>query len=795
MRCVQGRFAVRSLVVAVQGALAALAVFPALAGDVGGPAAPVLVTTIPEDSIELGPIYVDQDSAKFGEYNGLDKKGWYLDGNFNLRGGGGDADPFRWSLFGTNLGLDDRNVRGEVGSQGKWRVTGGYDEIVRNFSDQFMTLWDGAGGSTFTLPAGYPAASARGNTPALANWNNIQAPNLNSSTTGGGPGYVIPANMHEFDVGTKRKIGNVAVSVPFAPGWDFSASVRREQKDGTKITGVNMGRFTGVSALLPEPIDSTTDQFTASVAFADKKWNFNAGYYGSFYRNDVKTWTVQYPGQGGLLLGNIARMQSYPDNDMHQFNLGGGYRFTESTRLQVTGSWTRMTQNQQFLDPLAGSGWTYGESSANAKVNNTYLYARLTSQPMQKLRVNAAYRYDDRDNKTPIQSFLVTTGDLAGASNLTTFENEPINRRAQTFSVDGEYSLGPGAAVRAEYERQDIRRWSSAEESPFRAENTYEDTFRIEYRRTLSDTVSGRFSYAYSDRRRSDYEASPGVAPPAPAEGLAPGFEHFFLSHRNRDKLRSQLNWQASETVGVQATLDYNRDKYDPQLGLREMRNWLFGLDGSMQANDNLVFNAYYTYEDGRHELDAFAIPRASATSVVVPHTPDGTCAPYSNRSGTVPADAATDPCRFWSEVEADKVHTLGLGAVYRGLMSGRLDLSGELSYSYAKTPISVSGGTYFSNGVANSATGNVYVPAQNLPDITTKLTQLRLVGTYSIDKQSTIRAQYIYGYLSSSDWAYDAYANSLLGVTAVTNYIGPGMTSPDYHVNVVSVSYIYRFR
>ena len=792
MRCVQGRLAMRTLVVAVQGALAAFAVFPAVAGD---PAAAVLVTTVPDNSIELGPIYVDEDSAKFGEFNGLDRRGWYLDGNFNLKGGDGNADPFRWKLYGTNLGLDTRNIQGEVGAQGRWRVTGGYDEIVRNFSDTYMTLWDGAGGNALTLPGGYPAASARGNSPALANWNNIQAPNLNGTTTGGGPGYVIPANMHEFDLGTHRRIGNVAVSLPFAPGWEFTASARREVKDGTKITGVNMGRFTGVSALLPEPIDSTTDQFTAGVAFADKKWNFSASYYGSFYRNDVKTWTVEYPGQGGLLLGNVARMQSYPDNDMHQFNVGGGYRFTETTRLQVTGSWSEMTQNAAFIDPLAGSGWTYGDASAHAKVNNTYLYARLTSQPMQKLRVNASYRYDDRDNKTPIETFRVTTGDLAGAANLLTFENEPINRRAQTFNLDGEYSLGPGQAVRAEYERQDIRRTSTAEESPFRAEDTYEDTFRIEYRRNLSDTVAGRFSYAYSDRRRSDYEASPGIAPVAPAEGLAPGFEHFFLSERNRDKLRSQLNWQASDAVGLQATLDYNRDKYKPELGLREMRSWLFGLDGSLQANDRLAFNAYYSYEDGRHELDAFAIPRASSTATIVPHTPDGSCASYSNRAGTIPADVAVDPCRFWSEVQADKVHTVGLGAVYRGLMSGRLDVSGELSYSYSKSPIAVTGGTYYSNGVANSATGNVYVPATNLPDITTKLTQLRLVGTYSIDKQSTIRMQYIYGKLSSSDWAYDAYANSLLGVVAVTNYIGPGTTSPNYDVNVVSVSYIYQFR
>lgn len=33
------------------------------------------------------------------------------------------------------------------------------------------------------------------------------------------------------------------------------------------------------------------------------------------------------------------------------------------------------------------------------------------------------------------------------------------------------------------------------------------------------------------------------------------------------------------------------------------------------------------------------------------------------------------------------------------------------------------------------------------------------------------------------------------LGVLAVQNFIGPGITSPNYNVNAVGISYIYRFR
>lgn len=800
MKSGQRRFAMRVLAVAVQGALASLALLPAMAADGLGP-----VTTVPNNSVEIGALYVDEDSQKFGEFNGLDKKGTYLNANLRASGGEGDASAYRWSLFGSSLGLDSRRVGGEVGVQGSWRVTGGYDEIVRNFSDTYRTLWVGGGGTSLTLPAGYPAASTRLSSTGsagglLSNWNNLQAPNASATTTGGGPASVVPANMRDFDIGTKRKIGNVEVSKTLAPGWQLTAGVRHEEKEGTKLTGVNIGRFAGVSALLPEPIDSTTDIFSASVAFADTVKNFSIGYSGSLYRNDVKLWTVENPGANNAVLNNIARMQSNPDNQMHQLNVSGGYRFSQTARLQATGSWSRLTQNDTFIDAPAGGNWVIPENSAHAKVINTFLLARLTTQPMRNVSVNASVRYDERKNKTPIEEFLVTAGDAPGATTL--FENEPINRRLESFALEGEYRIARGQAVRAEYQRENIKRWSTAHESPFRAENTYEDTVRFEFRNNFSDTLQGRFSYAYSERRHSDYEEGDPLPrnPPAPlpaADPLLPGFEHFYLAERNRSKLRSQVTWQASDTLALQASLDYNKDKYKPEFGVKESQSWIGTLDASVAASDRLTFSAYYSYEDFRNEMESRTIARAtiSATGVPPNFVAHQSCTPFTNQSGTLPADYYTDPCRQWTQTQGDKIHTVGASARYRGLMAGRLDVTADVAYSQARTPISVTGGAYFGTGVPNSATGNQFIPAESFSDITTRFTQLRLSGTYTIDKKSMVRVQYIYGRLKSSDWAYDAYAYSLLGVLAVQNYLGPAMTSPSYDVNVIGVSYIYRFR
>jgi MtrB/PioB family decaheme-associated outer membrane protein len=800
MTSLKNRFAPRTIVLAVRGAIAALAFVPLAHAAEAGDADDLMQRT---SSVEVGAMYLNKDSAKFGEYSGLDKKGAYAIGNLEMFGGDGPDGAFRWKVLGYNLGLDSRSLAAEVGTQGRWRITAGYDEIVRNFSDTYRTMWQGAGTTAFTLPPGYPAASTRlsvtnNATAILANWNNIQSPNATAASTGGGPAVVIPANMQRFDIGTERKRGNVGVSAILSPGWEFKASVKHEEKDGTKITGVNIGRFSGVSALLPEPISSTTDQFEAGVAFAGERMFFNAGYYGSIYRNDIGLWTVENAGANNAVMNNVARLQSYPDNQMHQLNVGGGYKFSSATRFSFSGSWARLTQNESFIDSPAGSTWVVPEASAHAKVINSSFLARLTSRVMKDLTLNAAYKYDDRDNRTPVMNFFTTGGDSPGTS--TQFSNEPINRKVNQLNLDADYSLGRGQAVKAEYEYQKIHRTSTAEESPFRADTTYDNTARVVYRRTLDDSLTGRISYAHSKRHVSEYEeGNPRpTSPPSPlpaADPLLTGFEQFFLADRNRDKLRSQLNYQASDAVSLQGTLDYNRDHYPSEFGLKESKSWVFGLDGAVAVSEKLSFSVFYTYEDMKTSMDSLAIARGLTTTTLVPHVSGPPCAAYTNAANTLPADYFTDPCRQWSESQGDRIHTLGVGARYRGLMAGRLELAGELTYSRARTPITVMGGTYYGTGVPNSPTGNVFIAAESFNDITSELTQLRVAGTYAIDKQSAVRLSYMYGRLKSSDWAYDAYAQSALGVLAIQNYIGPGITSPNYNVSVVGVSYVYRFR
>jgi len=824
MKTIRGRFRRNVLRAGVQGALLAVALAPpAHAVDEVSPLALELIR--PANVIEIGVGYVSQGSFKFGEYNGLEDQGAFAIGNLDIRGGApyDSADTYRWRIRGTDLGLETRNLGVEAGRQGSWRVRYSYDELRRNFTDSYQTFYDGAGSDRLSIPAfaDVPVASRQSSTAnanaALANWQNIQSPYATAAcaATGGqpsaacaGPGYRIPAAMRDFDVSTKRKKHDFDYTQELTDSVQMKFAYRHEDKDGDKLTGVAFGG-PARGVLVPEPIQFSTDIFRASVAWTGERSHFTVGYIGSVFHNDTNTWLVENPFNGNLLnpeFGNFAHMQGAPDNQMHQLHLDGSYAFSPVTRLVLTGNYQRMTQDESF--GAVPSTWKLPSGSPDARVVNTNFTATLTSRPMKELGITAQYKYEDRDNQTPSQNFFIAGGDAAGATSL--FTNRPLDFRTNQFNLDADWAFAPRQAIKFGYEWKEVKRSVDSTppppaelESPFDADRTTENTVRAEYRNTMSQRVNGRLIYAYSQRRASEFEEEsllPQVTvPPFPAADAAlPGFKPFYLAPRDRNKVRGILNMQATDQLAFETRVDYIHDKYtDSQYGLQKMESLAINLDAGYAYNDRTSFNAFYTYEDKKSNLSSLVIGRGNSTTILDPPANTNPCTGYFAAAGHLPSDLGTDPCRQWMQEQADKVHTFGVSAKVLGLFSERFDLLADLTYSYARTPISVSGGAYFGNGstAPGPAFNNIFIGAQNLPDATTQYLQLRLEGTYALDKVSAIRLVYIYGHMKTNDWQWDAYTNSSLGVLAVPTFPGPMMTSPDYNVNVVGLSYVYRFR
>ncbi|MRW86683.1 MtrB/PioB family decaheme-associated outer membrane protein [Pseudoduganella sp. FT26W] len=812
----------RAGALAVRGALALLVVMP-LAHAADEENDEVKRLTTPASSIEIGVGNVNHASDKFGEYNGLDKKGSYAVGGFLLQGGGAyDSDSaLRWYLKGANLGLDTRSLDAEIGVQGLFRVNYNYDELSRVYSTQFQTFYDGAGTTTLSLPASFaatPAASRVSSTTtangALSNWQNMQSPYATAAcaAVGGvptaacrGPGYLIAAAMHHFDVGTERKKHAGSVTVELSPQWQFSASAQRESKEGTKVTGLAFGGpARGVT--VPELIDSTTDQFKAALAYVGEQGNVTFGYYGSLYKNAVNKWTVESPFNGALLnpeLNNRAVMSGAPDNEMHRLSVSGGYNFTHTTRLTMAANYQRMTQNEALVDGLPTT-WVIPTTSAHGKVINTSLNATLTSRPLRDLALSAVVKYENRDDQSPVYRFMTAGGDAAGAPSL--FVTEPLNRRMEQVSLDADYAFARRQSIRFGVDTQEIRRTADGEETPFKAETNRENTLRIDYRNNLSELLTGRLGYSHAKRTQSEYETSellpvPTVAPLPAADPLLPGLVQFYLADRTRDQLRSSVNIQATERLSLQTGVDYNRDQYKNSLyGLKQMESQVFKLDAAFTATDRLSYDAFYTFEHKKSEMGSLSIGRGYSTTILdaPAYNPATGCTGYWADSGHLPSDEGTDPCRKWTQTQTDRIHTVGWGVKATQLMGGKLDLGADLALSYSRTPIEVTGGYYVSNGntvkTAARPYNNVWVAAESFPDVTSKMVDIRLHGLYRINNVSSLRANYQFRRLQSSDWQYDAYANAAQGVTALQVYPGNAIVSPNYAVQVVSLSYVHSF-
>jgi hypothetical protein len=274
-----------------------------------------------------------------------------------------------------------------------------------------------------------------------------------------------------------------------------------------------------------------------------------------------------------------------------------------------------------------------------------------------------------------------------------------------------------------------------------------------------------------------------------------PGMRRFNMADRNRDKIRSILNWEANEQLSFQVGADYNKDDYNNSVfGLKSANSYAINFEGTYAASDDLTASLWYTHENINSKTAGDAYGANSNTANVNGFTAIDPVACYA----TILArnlNGKQDPCLQWNTDMTDKVDTLGLTVRKTGLMGGRLRVFGDVAYTQQKTDIGVSGGSYANNPFAltGAPAGTIaafYIPAAALPTVDVKIVSVQLRGQYQIDKTSSIGAMYLYGHLSGSDYQY-------LGMQfgTGTNYMPTNEQFPSYNVHVVGVAYSYRFQ
>ena len=894
MNTKSGTTNLRRSVYAVQAALLAMAIMqPVFAADDKDPA--VTALTHPTNKVEAGVQYVTKDSAKFGEYNGLDQKGGYGLLNFDIRGGayGSDTDATRWRVIGNNLGLDTRSLNLEYGQQGTFRVTGLFDQIERNRSDTYQTPYIYNGSGVFTLPGNWlaprvPQVSATninfrsfspvtGLANALVNGVSTaptaaQTALVNSIIANDVPAY------HLVQLHTRREKYEAGIGYNITPQWEFKAGFQHEDKTGAKPMSTVSSQVSEFAATLADPIDQKTDVYNLGLNYTGERGFLQATYTASYFHNSVKslTWTDVND------LTKSANMSSAPDNSYQAVGLTGGYRFSSSTKLVMSGTYARAKQDAQFLANSVNGNLPLGVpvASLNGLIVTKALNAKLTAKPFSGWDFAANYKYDERDNRTPIHTYIFQDANEAAAatpspfnaalglpagrlaSNINIYNNRPYSKKTNQFNLDADYRLSSKQNLKFGYDWQQIDRycpgsWIDCAD----AATTQENTGRAEWRATVSETISVRLAYAYSQRTVGNYNENAflamtpmanvvgvggaatngttvatqsalaymlangltgygplaGFLPPYTGNALIygnnggiipqalygsrnninelPGMRRYNMADRNRDKFRSNLNWDATEKISVQAGLDYNKDDYSKSVyGVKSAEGYAFNLEGSFAASDTLSTSLFYTLEDQKSKSAGDAYGANSATANVNGFTAISPSVCY----GTIAARNANgkqDPCLNWDTNNRDKVDTLGFSVKQKGLWAGKLDMSGFLTYARAKSDIGVNGGSYANNplAVAGAPAGTIaafYIPTAPLPTTNTKTLALRISGQYAINKDSGLSVTYMFQRMTSNDYMYTGFQYG-----TGSNYLPTLEQAPNYTVHVIGVAYRVNFR
>jgi len=691
-----------------------------------------------DSELEIGIIYVSEDSFKSGEYTGLEEEGFYGNINFSILSpstyDSEDEKKIFYEITGTNLGLSSRSIFAEYGELGKYDVYFDYDQLPHFQYDDAFSFFEGAGSSSQTLPAGW-----------VPTGNNPQTLAANNAT--------FPSNS-QIDVETERKKLGGGFSWNMSKFWQITANYHHESKEGTQTLGAETGGGGGgPSSVLIVPVDYQTDEFDVGMSYDDKNKQFELRYNLSLFRNDEESVTWENPFSTG---STPARIGQDPDNQAHQISSSGGYYLGETGRLSGSLSWTRMIQDDTFLpyttDPAnLNFAPNLPRTDLDGEVDQWYGNLNYTVRPTKDLDFSVRYTLNKYDNNTPTAVYNRVVNDNTDQNATSTSQNSvnrPYSFEQHKVELNAGYRLTRKTKLKVGYDFD----WN--ERDLAEADITREHTGKVKLSSNLSNMTRGWIEYAYSDRSYSDYDPSEpfrtGVDPALlPAGCSAPPFtgcttndiltRKDYMAERQQNKLTGSLTMMPTDFVSLGITGNAIDEDFDETIvGLQKRTRYNATIDIGYTPRENIDIYAFYTHEFFDVE-----------------------------QSGWI-----TGGDNDWLYDTEDRVNTLGAGFKWSNI-NGKFDLTADYTFSGAITEIDPTN-----------------IPVDNaidFPDLETSTHAFTLRGEYYPSNNLVLKMDYSYEHYSSDDWALDG-----IGQEDISRVIWTGQESPDFTNHIISFYVTY---
>ena len=697
-------------------------------------------TKVVETIVTFGVGAVDgsrSERAQFGQYFGLtsDSNAFATLGiDYTLR----DEESASWvDLLGSNLLGDTRELSLVVKKPGDWKFKADYGELVYQDPLTIKTGLLGVGSTT---------------------------PQVVRTPAGAGD---------DLDLTTKRMGLGLGFAKWITPDLQFEVELKTEKKEGSRLFGVGMtcpspvapgcGTSTGIAAgwatlFLPEPIDSNHVQVESRLSYAFEKLRIHLGYYGSFFSNNNATLNPSVPGSLNNPLGTLMPLSSglqsvlsqpvvlAPDNQAHQLDLSGIYNFSNTTSGTFKLGYSRATQDDGFV----GIG-PAGRSGLGGEVVTTLAKLGISSRPIPKLSLQADLRHENKDDNTPTALYNVV-----GASSWTnrSLSSRKTNARlvaSWQFTSDYRGSIG------ANYEAIDRGVFTSSSKingvSALR-EDTQEMGLNAELRRRMSENFSGAIGISSSRRDGSNWlkpNSGNGVTEVTNAIDPATGFlsTAIFmptLADRQRDKIKLFADWQAAKDLALQFSAEGGTDSFSlpTAYGLQKTHMDQFSVDLNYEVSSSWALNAY----------------ASKGTQTFNQSRPAGYVMAFDNTS-------------------------IGAGFGFTGKLMSQLVVGGSLSFGEDESAYAQS-----LDFLAGSDSIALLAATGGLPNIVYRQTSLKFFGRYALDKQSSVRVDFVHQRSSYNDWAW--------GYNGVPFTYSDGTTvsqKQDQRVSVIGVTYTYQWQ
>lgn len=649
---------------------------------------------------ELGTTYVSEAAAPFGNASGYDEQGSYVlaaaSGQY-----AGDDHQVQWDV--QDLGLDSRAIEIDGARSGSYEYRLAWNELPYRRFDTTQTVFRRAGTEALILPDDWVRA---GTTDGFA---------------------TLGASLVDRDIGSDRRSLEIGGEYRAIERLRFRADYRRSERDGRALIGAS---FFNSAALLPVSLDDRTDTVDVGIAYSLARGSLELSWAGSFFENTNRSWRWDNP-YIGAGRGQIA---AAPENQAQTLTLTGMYRLASDTVVSLSAATGTLEQDQALLgysiDPALSS--VPPRYNLDGKVDTTHVDLRLSSRPWQFLRLKGVYRYDDRDNRTPVSAWSRVITDLfaSGEHEL----NRPYSFSRSRLELSAAANFDWWSWLQAFDFEGGYQRANTDRDLQEVAEQTEDSGWgRVRWQISGAD-VSLRAGASRRDIDRYDTTVAATLE-------QNPLLRKYNLAYRFRDFLELRADFGLP---GLPITLGgeiyYASDDYSKSpLGLRKSDDRRFAADVSWSATKRI--NTYL--QAGYEDLESRSVGSESFDEW------------------------------DWQARHNDRFRTLGAGVDF-GTTADRL--RARLALTHAKGSGSIDVTSALSGG-------------GSYPQLETEMNGAVVDFEYSVNASLDLRLQLRYEDFSSSDWALEGVQPATIP-TVLTS----GADPYDYDLYLASLSFRYRF-